>query len=445
MCPTQRSRRGTAVAPSAAASAPRLLPSAYGWWYLGGRQPVLLGPGAVDAAGTLDPAVELRLLAAGADSPAPVRAYALTVLTTTACNLGCGYCFQNLTPTPLGVSRPPRIDEASMSRQTARETVDFAAAQMIEAGLTALDLHLSGGEPLLNPAGCRDLLEFAGQRGLRSARLTTNGTLLTTRLAGELADAGLGSVRITLDGRRGDHDLVRVRRSGGAGSFDVILGRLAKASAATTLRWDLRVNVSQRNRDGLPELIDEVAARIDPGRCSLTFDPIRGAGAACGGPLTRSPRLADEFVRWIVRAAERGFRIRPPAATPACRSCSVRSGWSGAVVNADGVLYGCAETAGRRGAAVGTVCSGFLPAGEIDGRRVGCSRADRGPAAGAAGAVGAAGAAAEAPAALAFQDVVDGRILDLHAAGRLVLDLPAAPADHPAREVARPAASGTRR
>jgi uncharacterized protein len=427
------SRLGTATAPPTVTGTPRLLPSTYGWWYLGGGQPVLLGPGAVDAAGTLDPAVELRLLAGGAHGPTPVRAYALTALVTTACNLGCGYCFQNLAPAPPGGSRPARIDGASMSRRTARETVDFAAARMTEAGLTALDLHLSGGEPLLNPAGCRDLLEFARQRGLRSARLTTNGTLLTASLARELADAGLGSVRITFDGRRADHDLVRVRRSGGAGSFDVILARLAKAGAATALRWNLRVNVSQHNRDGLPELIDELAARVEPGRCSLTFDPIRGADAACGGPLRRDPELADEFVRWIVRAAERGFRIRPPTAALPCRSCSVRSGRLGAVVNADGVLYGCVETAGRRGAAVGTVCTGFLPAPEIDRRWVGCGRADRGV------------PTEAAAAALRFQDAVDGRILDLHAAGLLALDFPAPPADQPVRPMALPAASGARR
>ena len=400
MSSTQQSGGGTATSavPPTSTSTPRLLPSASGWWYLGGRRLVLLGPAAADAAGRLDPAVERQLLATGAHGPTPVRAYALTALTTTACNLGCAYCFQNTGPDPRGGSQPPRIDGSAMSRQTARETVEFAAARMAEAGLDALDLHLSGGEPLLNPAGCRDLLEFAGPRGLRSARLTSNGTLLTPTLAGELAGAGLRSVRITLDGRREEHDLIRVRRSGGEGTFDVLMARLAKASAATELRWELRVNVSQHNRDGLHALLDQLAERVDPDRCQIMFALVNDTGVGYRNTLARDADLVDRFVGWLGHAAERGFRIRRPAATRPDLVGSSR-GRLGVVVSSDGTLYGRVETAGRPDAAVGTLHTGYRPEAEIAGRWRG---------------------AGPDPALRAFRDAVDARVLDfLHATGRL--------------------------
>jgi uncharacterized protein len=423
MCPTQTARGGPAArgatgpAPPTVTSTPRLLASAYGWWYLGGRQLVLLGPDAVDATGTLDPPVELQLLAAAAHGPTPVRAYSLTALTTTACNLGCGYCFQNTAQDPRGGSQPPRVDSVSMSRQTAREIVDFAAARMADAGLDSLDLHLSGGEPLLNPAGCLDLLEFGRPHGLRSAHLTSNGTLLTPTLAGELAEAGLGSVQVTFDGRREEHDLIRVRRSGGFGTFDAILTRLAKVSAATTLRWELRVNVSERNHAGMDELVDQVAAQLDPASCHLTFHLVDDTGIGYANTLARDTELADRFVRWISHAAESGFRIRPPTSTWPCLSCAIRRGRLGAVVSADGTLYSCRETAGRRGWAVGTTRAGYWPA-EVEDRWVGCGHLGR--------------SADSATAVTAFQDAVDGRVLDyLHATGRLgsVRGTPARPAD----------------
>ncbi|MEN3361364.1 MAG: uncharacterized protein V7637_5346 [Mycobacteriales bacterium] len=396
MGPSQASRGGaaTVAAPPTVTCTPRLLPAAAGWWYLGGRRLVLLDPGAADATGRLDPAVERQLRAAGANGPTPVPAYALTALTTTACNLGCGYCFQNTAQDPRGGSQPPRIDGLAMSRQTARETVRFAAARMAGAGLDALDVELSGGEPLLNPAGCRDLLEFAGQRGLRSARLVSNGTLLTRTLARELAGAGLRTVRVTFDGRRADHDLIRVRRSGGEGTFDVILTRLATASAATDLRWDLRVNVSHRNRDGLHALLDQLAERVDPGRCHVSFALLNDTGIGYPNPLARDSDLVGRFVGWLRHAAERGFRLHRPVAIRPCPTCP-DPGRLGAVVSADGTLYSCVEAAGRPGRAAGTVRVGYRPA--------------------AAGSCG-----GRSPALRAFRDAVDARLLDfLHATGRL--------------------------
>ena len=383
---------------------PRLLKGANGWWYLGRRRPVRLSAASVDATGNLHPEVARQLQSAGVDEPTPLPPYALTVLTATACNLGCAYCFQNTAPDQTGGNRPPRIAAATLSRQTADSILRFVSARMAAAGLTKLHVHIFGGEPLLNPAGCRDLLDLAGDHGLASALLTTNGTLLTPAIARELSGLGLRHVQVTFDGDRMAHDRTRVRRSGG-GTFDQILTNMAAASEASPLRWLLRVNVSQLNRGGIPQLIYRIAQRVDPGRCHIAFVRVMDTGVGFSDALPNDLALAEEFAAWTIQAHELGFGINEPRAAQACSSCGFRDGRLGAVVNADGTLYSCWESAGKPGWEVGTTETGYLPPKHVNGRWVACGYED---------------CAGDATAASRFQDAVDARVLDyLYETGQL--------------------------
>ena len=89
----------------------------------------------------------------------------------------------------------------------------------------------------------------------------------------------------------------------------------------------------------------------------------------------------------------------------ACQICSVPGGKYGAVVNADGRLYSCWQSAGRPGFDVGEIESGYLDATAVADRWIMCgddfTHID--------------------PEAMAqFHDRVDSRILDyLYVAGRL--------------------------
>ncbi len=350
---------------------PRLLRGAHGVWYLGGRKMLLLSPAALDDSGHLRPEVERHLADSGVNDPGPSPAYALTVLTATDCNLGCAYCIQNTAPDPTGGSRPSRIDSIWLRRDTAAAIMRFASAKMADSGLDGLDLHLFGGEPLLNPTGCLDLLELAADHGLRSARMTTNGTPLTRTIARKLAARGLDRIQITFDGSQIEHDRSRIRRSGG-GTFDRILTNMAGANEATRLQWSLRINVTERNRDGVPEMVEQIAARVDPSRCRITFAMVYDIGVGFTGTVHRDQDLVDAVVGWMVLAGELGFSVSPPKPDRPCLSCSYPDGRFGAVVNADGTLYSCWDAAGRPGWEVGTVEDGYLPAADVPGRWVAC-------------------------------------------------------------------------
>lgn len=213
------------------ATGSRLLKAANGWWFLGDGGVARLRPAQVSPDGVLLPAAEQYLQDAGLYESKPFSSYSLTVLTSTDCNLGCGYCFQNTAQDPKGGDRPPRIAHSRLTSEMITSVLDFTRARMTEGGFRKLAVMLFGGEPLLNPRGARELLRRAADLGELTASMVSNGTLLTPLIAKDLSAAGLRSVQITFDGDKDEHDAIRVRRSGG-GTFDVIISNVAKAMAA---------------------------------------------------------------------------------------------------------------------------------------------------------------------------------------------------------------------
>ncbi|MFB7664183.1 radical SAM protein [Kitasatospora sp. NPDC056138] len=383
---------------------PRLIPSDRGWWFIGNQTWTLLKPEHVGADGELRPDVDGFLRSEGAYRERTAKSFSLTVLTSTACNLGCGYCFQNTGQDPRGGHRPPRIDLRRLSTATIDRIVDFTAERMTRAGLARLYLLLFGGEPLLNPRGCLELLERCAPLGLGVGAMTTNGVLLTRRRAVQLHDAGLRDVQITFDGSRADHDGTRVTHTGGA-TFDAILANVAAATAATGLRWNFRVNVSHHNIDRIGELFGQLDGRTDPDRCTFTFAWVGDSGIGYRNDLTRARQVEDRFVEWAVEGLERGYRFVRPSMRTTCQICSVPGGRHGAVVNADGTLFSSWQSAGKPGMEVGHVDHGYLDPGSVPDRWVTCGYDYE---------------QADAEVMAAFQDRVDGRILDyLHTTGRL--------------------------
>jgi uncharacterized protein len=353
------------------ASRERILRGEKNWWFLGPGGVARLGAEHLTDEGALRPGAARHLRESGLFSAAPNHAYSLTVLTSTDCNLGCGYCFQNIGQDPAGGSRPPRIAHARLTSETITSILGFAGRQMAAAGLDKLRILLFGGEPLLNPRGCLELLARAADYGLASAWMISNTTLLTPPLARQLSDLGLQSIQVTFDGDREDHDRIRVRRSHG-GTFDAIVRNIVRASEVTSIRWVLRVNVSHRNRPGINALIDRLGAALDTSRCSIYFARVGDVGVGYANDLLHTGELSACFARWHRRALDLGFSVTRPRAHVSCRTCGSGDGRYGGVVNADGTLSSCWETAGKPGWEVGSVTDGYLPGTQVRERWIAC-------------------------------------------------------------------------
>lgn len=384
--------------------APRLIRSEKGWWFIGNQTWTLIKPEDVRPDGAVCEEIDTFLHSKGAYRPRTPKSFSLTVLTSTACNLGCNYCFQNTALDPTAKNRPLRIDREKLSLDTVDRIIKFTADRMARVEMDRLYLLLFGGEPLLNPRGCLYMLDRAQAIGLHTATMATNGVLLTAKLAKELERAGLNGAQVTFDGSREDHDRIRVQRSGAA-TFERIVRNIEAATEATSLLWNLRINVSHHNFARIGELFHQLQGRVEPSRCTVTFAWVGDAGFGYGNTLRLIDEVSNGFLNWSITALEAGFHVVRPSMKTTCQICSVAGGKHGAVVNADGALYSCWQSAGKSGFEVGTIDDGYMEASEVADRWVTCGyeyeQAD--------------------PVAVAeFEDRLDGRLLDyLYTSGRL--------------------------
>lgn len=109
----------------------------------------------------------------------------LRISVTDRCNLRCRYCMPEE-----GIPLLGHNDILSYERITE------VAAAAIKIGVRKI--RLTGGEPLARKGIVQLVKKLAAIPGVETLAMTTNGTLLS-RYAGELADAGLDSVNVSLD------------------------------------------------------------------------------------------------------------------------------------------------------------------------------------------------------------------------------------------------------
>lgn len=171
---------------------------------------------------------------------------AFRILTTTACNAKCPYCYEK------------GIKTETMTLDMADKVAKFIEQQStMNAGIT---LEWFGGEPLVNPSVISVITRKLKNDGyiIKSAALTTNGILFTDELI-EVAKTEwqLTNVQITLDGVNEIHDAVK----GVEGCFAQVcdnIDRLAKNSIDVSVR----MNVSLSNIAEIQKLIEFLAKRF---------------------------------------------------------------------------------------------------------------------------------------------------------------------------------------
>jgi len=135
------------------------------------------------------------------------------------CNFRCTYCMPADSLQGRGVFLPLE------KLLTDHEIVDLVRSFV---GLGVKKLRLTGGEPLIRPGLPALVEQLAGIEGLNDIALTTNGVMLT-RLADDLAEAGLNRITVSLDTLDPD---VLARMSGGKAELDQILDGISAAESA---------------------------------------------------------------------------------------------------------------------------------------------------------------------------------------------------------------------
>lgn len=114
----------------------------------------------------------------------------LDLYLTNRCNLVCEFC---------------SVQAREISSELPFSKIKEIILEAKKFGLE--ELHLTGGEPTLRN-DLEQIISFAVLNGI-NVRLITNGTLLNKKRLVQLADCGLRSIMISLDGMQNYHDAIR--------------------------------------------------------------------------------------------------------------------------------------------------------------------------------------------------------------------------------------------
>ena len=192
---------------------------------------------------------------------------------TLRCNMSCRHCGSDCLKESLIPDMPfadfePVLDEVAAHCDTSQVMVQTV-----------------GGEPLVRP----DLMDCGRairERGFMWG-LVTNGLLLDRSVAREMAQAGITSLSIDVDGTREEHNWLR----NSTDSFDAAMRAIEAVQTIPGLTWDVITCVNGRS---LPKLNEVKKLLIEAGvkhwRC-FTIDPMGRAAQ------NKSLMLSDEQFR----------------------------------------------------------------------------------------------------------------------------------------------------
>lgn len=151
---------------------------------------------------------------------------------TARCNLGCRHCYYS------------SGDTSSLQELSLQEARNFIADL---SNLGVRRLIFSGGEPLLRP-DVFVLAKFAKTMGIEAA-LSTNGTLIDSKVARAIKEAGFSYAGISLDGTEKTNDTFRQAK----GAFKKSLQGIRNCKKIG-LAVGLRFTLTRYNFKELPEI-----------------------------------------------------------------------------------------------------------------------------------------------------------------------------------------------
>lgn len=180
---------------------------------------------------------------------------------TLRCNLSCRHCGSDCAK-DLAASEMPLKDFLTVLDEIAQH--QDPATIMVST---------VGGEPLVR----HDIVECGREIKRRGFQwgMVTNGYLLDEKMMDNLAEAGIDSMAIDIDGTAGDHNWLRCNPN----SFDRAMKAVKQMQRVENLEWDVITCVNSRNINHLDEikqlLID---AGVKYWRCFTIVPMGRAAG-----------------------------------------------------------------------------------------------------------------------------------------------------------------------
>jgi uncharacterized protein len=185
----------------------------------------------------------------------------MSIVITQMCNLRCSYCFEE------------GIDRHESTRGIVESTIHFLESKPIPK---ILNIRWFGGEPLINVKALRQIYEYVlkyvdKNKIAYSSELVTNGTRLDNDNVRLLANMGINSIQVSIDGTPDIHDKFRPYKNGKGTYADIIAGlnRLASIWSGNII---IRINVSKSNYECIPRAVDILCQMPFISQATFSFD-----------------------------------------------------------------------------------------------------------------------------------------------------------------------------
>lgn len=222
------------------------------------------------------------------------------------CNMDCEYCFAG--------KGDYSGKSGIMSAETGKKALDFLVAH--SGSRKHLEVDFFGGEPLINWDVCKEIVAYGRELEKKHDKifnftLTTNGVLIDDDVI-DFTNREMGNVVLSMDGRRGTHDLMRHDRSGG-GTYDAIMdnfralvrARTDEDAAPRSREYYMRGTYTAYNKD----FAADVLAMADLGFTETSIEPVVADPSA---PYALSgddlPQLFEEYEKLALEMLAREER-----------------------------------------------------------------------------------------------------------------------------------------
>jgi radical SAM protein with 4Fe4S-binding SPASM domain len=244
---------------------------------------------------------------------------------TYRCNLSCGFCYAGC-----GVGALPEgwSEDRVMSDDEVCRVLDT-----IHHYAHCPSVSFTGGEPTLRP-GLPGFVRHAKALGLK-VNLISNGQHLDERCTGALAEAGLDSAQLSLEGPTAEIHDAQVQRPGAFAR----LWQAVECLRHHGIRVHTNTTVNRRNVDQAEGIVELVAER---GLSRLTMNLVIPCGTAGGDPaMTVSyTEIGDHVLRLRDRAEGCGVELIWYSPLPLCLFNTVAHGLGNrGCAAADGLLH----------------------------------------------------------------------------------------------------------
>ncbi|MCQ2426790.1 MAG: radical SAM protein [Clostridia bacterium] len=263
----------------------------------------------------------------------------LILLPTRECNFRCTYCYEE---------KRTEFYDSDLIKNIIRGTIHYL---QIHPQIKALHIEWFGGEPML----CFDqivliaraLKEYCDNTSIAFwMSMTTNGYLLTSQKAKELAKLKLTTYQITLDGNKHFHDELRVLKNGD-GTWDRIHSNLMSIKETDLQNIDIRIRINYHTDmlERLPEILLGLKADFDDPRFHFfcaKINPPSNTKLKYDFVSNKAEILAQDYIFDVFAENNIGIEEYYSNLNPAAPLCYARNKHC-LVIDVDGTIRKCTE------------------------------------------------------------------------------------------------------